>query len=150
MSKIALLDQGNFVRRVVELGELTRETYPYAGTKVAITGAEPAIGMLYIDGVFQAYVPPVDRRTLLTLREWISTFTIMEWALLKDIAAGNRSPSPVASDDAEQLDRWLDIIRAGSTYDVASSDAQAFYAYLVAQGWITSVRGDELKLGLLV
>lgn len=108
-----------------------------------------AIGWSYDGSVFTPpVVPDPAPRTLLTQAEWIESWTAAEWRQLKRAASGALSPSPVPDNVSNKLDQLLDSIRLTNSFDVQSEKANQFYGYLVAQGFITQARADELQSGI--
>ena len=147
MSEFAKIENGAVVQVIIaeplDIGSIPGEWVDV--TNIAGVG----IGWAYSGSTFSPPVVVPTYRTLLTQSEWASTWTPAEWRQLKRAASGALSPSPVSNNVSERLDQLLDSIRLTNAFDVAGATADQFYAYLVAQGFITQARADVLQAGVL-
>jgi len=140
MAEYAEVENGVAVNVIIAEPEFIAEQ---PGTWVDITNeAGVGIGWQWDGTTWTEPAPPAPvTRYVLTGLEWVQTWTEDEWRSLKTLAQQDTTPG-------RRLDQLLDAIKLTNSVDLESGTMQQFYSYIVAQGWITQARADELQAGI--
>ena len=135
----------------------------FTGTWIDVTPQpEIGIGWIHLGGNnFEAPPEPAPvYRQDMTIAEWTATFTPSEWEQSENAAyvPGFVLDGAAVSDAVRQEWRqYLDVIKANipgpgqgqRAVNVLQPPVDNYYTFLVAQGFITEARKDELQAGIL-
>ena len=124
----------NIVERII-LAE-TNELPATIGFWDDVTAKLCNVGWIESAGTYTA--PPPDYRTILSGTEWTEAFTDQEWKWLKTQRAIDDNPG-------RRLDQMMDAIRWTNSIDVASSNIDEFYTWMLNQG----IPGGQARIDVL-
>lgn len=121
--------------------------YPYAG-----------IGWIWDGNTLERPTPTSETRYVLTMDEWVGTWTQDEWENLQgaayergytvDWTGHPLDGQTVPKGTQRRLRQLFDAITLTNSFDVISDKANAFYGYLESVQFIDSARRAELQSGV--
>ena len=134
--------EGGFFTNVIVAESVVWAETELGGTWVDLTGM-PGVGIGWGWDGSTATPPPEPAPVVdftISAVEWVERWTDAEWRSLKNLRNADTT-------NGERLDRLMDAIQIAGAVDLQGPRMVQFYSFIVARGWITQARADELTAG---